>query len=483
MNNNHIKNLYLHVGMLKTATSSIQDTLYANRELLEKNDYFYSEKLPKNHSSIFRMLFLDAPEKHPTNIKLGLDSEKIASINIENSEIIHQEISNTSCSTVIYSAEVTSSFTIQELEKLKEFFSSIVPTAKIYILISTRNPINFITSFLQEMKTTSSGVMIDRDYDYELKFQNLFSVFGKERIIAYAFEDACQHKLGPVGHFLNVVGISNDLISNANTIKSNASRSDKAIDILDFINHAIPMLDGNRISEGRIHLDYSHFYGLTGKKFQLGQDYFDANISMEKLSENCQWLKDNIGIEYTLKGIPSETPRIIYDHVFSQEIKSVYPFLTPVLKKLTYDYINDRKQASNIDSVSSETLNRLLEWISSDNKDIVQYNLDSIIKSQRAVITSDTKHRNQLLKRFKGDDIRAGNFFRDIAILLEHYEMVEESLFFMSKAKMYSPSLKPIDDKLEKYKAILEKRKLVPNVISMSSKALNKLLKWAASDK
>jgi hypothetical protein len=101
------------------------------------------------------------------------------------------------------------------------------------------------------------------------------------------------------------------------------------------------------------------------------------------------------------------------------------------------------------------------------------------------------------LRRFKGDDIRAGNFFRDTALFLEHYEVIEESLFFMSKAKMYSPSLKPIDDKLEKYKAILEntkedsgqkktntkKRKKVPKLISMSSKALNKLLKWVASDK
>ncbi|ORU93488.1 MAG: hypothetical protein A6F70_05635 [Cycloclasticus sp. symbiont of Bathymodiolus heckerae] len=73
MKNNHVKNLYLHVGMSKTATSSIQDTLYANRDWLEKNDYFYSKKLPKNHSDTFRMLFWDSPEEQHTSIKLGLD--------------------------------------------------------------------------------------------------------------------------------------------------------------------------------------------------------------------------------------------------------------------------------------------------------------------------------------------------------------------------------------------------------------------------
>lgn len=236
------------------------------------------------------------------------------------------------------------------------------------------------------------------------------------------------------------------------------------------------MLDGNRISEGRIHLDYSHFYGLTGKKFQLGKDYFDANIDMEELSENCQWLKDNMGIEYTLKNMPNEAPRIIYDYVFSEEIKSIYTFLTPVLKKITYDYVKERKQVPNIDSVSSKILNNLLAWMASKNKGIEQRTLASIIKSQGATIASDKKYRNQLLKRFHGDDIRAGNFFRDIALFLEHYEMIEESLFFMSKAKMYSPGLKPIDEKLENYKAILKNTKK-PLIMKKINKMAN--LIWA----
>lgn len=296
MKNNHIKNLYLHVGMSKTATSSIQDTLYANRELLGKNDYFYSEKFPKNHSDIFRMLFSDSPEKHHTYIKHGLDVEKIASINIENAETIRQELSETNCSNIIYSGESISMLSILELGKLNVFFNNLVPTANIYILISTRNPIDFINSVEQQRKRV--GLKSGFDFNFKYKFQKLLTAFGKKNIVAYKFEDACQNKFGPVGHFLNVIDVSSDLIADINIIESNSSLSDKAIDIIDFINHSVPVLDGNQISEGRIHLDYTHFYGLTGKKFQLGKDFFDANINMEKLSENCQWLKDNMGIEY-----------------------------------------------------------------------------------------------------------------------------------------------------------------------------------------
>jgi hypothetical protein len=272
----------------------------------------------------------------------------------------------------------------------------------------------------------------------------------------YKFEDACQNKLGPVGYFLNIIGISNDLITDIDIITSNSSVSDKAIDIIDFINDRIPMTDGNQTSKGRMHLDQYPFHGLTGKKFQLGKDYFDVNIDLKTLSKSCQWLNDNLEIEYTCKEIPDKPPRIVYDHVFSEEIKSIYTFLTPVLKKLTYDYIKERSQTPEIDGVSTETLNQLLVWLASNYNDIRSSNLTDIIELQRANFAIDKKHRNQLLKRFNGGDIRNGNFFRDIALFLEHYNMIEESLFFMSKAKMYSPTLKPTDEKLKEYKATLK---------------------------
>lgn len=34
-------NLYLHIGTMKTGTSTIQDFLFFNRELLIKNDFLY----------------------------------------------------------------------------------------------------------------------------------------------------------------------------------------------------------------------------------------------------------------------------------------------------------------------------------------------------------------------------------------------------------------------------------------------------------
>ena len=45
-----MKTLYLHVGLRKTATSSIQATLYSNLDILRKNDIFYPREWRESHN-------------------------------------------------------------------------------------------------------------------------------------------------------------------------------------------------------------------------------------------------------------------------------------------------------------------------------------------------------------------------------------------------------------------------------------------------
>lgn len=532
MKNSHIKNIFLHIGMSKTATSSIQDTLYENRDWLERNNYFYSNKLPKNHSDTFRMLCWDHPEVQHTSIKLGLNAEKIKLINKQNTHTINQEISKTNCSNIIFSGESISAFEPNELNRCKSFLNDLIPSANIYIIISTRNPIDYISSLVQQRKRTSSrGRNKNFSFLYESIFEKLFKTFGKESIIAYSFEKACQHERGPVGHFLNLIGIENELISDISIINSNSSITDKAIDIIDFINQKIPMLEDSQISDGRIHLDYAHFFKLSGEKFQIGKDSSDINISIGNLSNSCQWLRDNVGIDYKVKDLPDSAPHMVYDDTFSEEVKAIYPFLTPVLKKLTYDYINNRLQTSNTESLSNSTFSQLTKWIQSNYKSTTEHNLSSTIKLQSESISQDDKQRVQLIeilrqeeaqtgtvfisialflehyglhhealffknkaklyhsqlkssnlklttndpsatrdknnlyqlkKRFDRNDIRPGNFFRDLSSFLERYDMLKAALYFMSKAKMYSPNLKSIDEKLKQYDKKLKIKQLPP---------------------
>jgi len=450
MKNDHVKNLYIHVGMSKTGTSTIQDTLYANRDFLLKADCFYSNYLPKNHSDVFRMLFASEPEKQHTNVKLGIGKDEVKTLNLKNIEVIEKELSTTNCSNIIYSGESISILSESELKNLRGFFEQLLPAAKIFVVVSTRNPIDFITSFVQQRKRTSIGS--DFEFSYALMFNKLISVFGRSNVLAYKFEDACMDEGGPACYFLRQLGFSNSVVTGLKVVNSNSSISDKAIDIIDYINNRLPMLGDGRISDGRMHLDYVHFYDLTGNKFILGKDFFQEHVDMSSLSRKCLWLKTNLGIDYDLTEIPDAPPEIIYDEVFFKEIVALYPFITPVLQKITFDYVKARRNSTCESRESTKNLDDLVAFISSQFP-LVLDDLTEVIKFQKEITTSDTKHRNQLLKRFKGDDIRAGQFLRDVALFLEHYDMLEQSKFFMSKAKMYAPNNKQIDQKLAVYYA------------------------------
>ena len=73
----NIKTVYVHIGTMKTATSSIQDTLYENQEILKKNNFLYPSELRSNHSTDFNRLFNTNEYKSDTSHKLGIDKNII----------------------------------------------------------------------------------------------------------------------------------------------------------------------------------------------------------------------------------------------------------------------------------------------------------------------------------------------------------------------------------------------------------------------
>ncbi|MDG2326795.1 MAG: hypothetical protein P8L70_08700, partial [Halioglobus sp.] len=58
-----MKKLVLHIGMAKTGTSSIQETLGLGSEQLAEQDVYYAPWKPYNHSFMFTALFLRDPQK------------------------------------------------------------------------------------------------------------------------------------------------------------------------------------------------------------------------------------------------------------------------------------------------------------------------------------------------------------------------------------------------------------------------------------
>jgi hypothetical protein len=79
---------YLHIGMPKTGTSSIQDSLGEVSSLGDWGTYCKVD-MSNNQTGTFSTMFLSNPENFYVNVKLGLSTEDVIPVVNENSVKLH----------------------------------------------------------------------------------------------------------------------------------------------------------------------------------------------------------------------------------------------------------------------------------------------------------------------------------------------------------------------------------------------------------
>jgi hypothetical protein len=349
METSGITEIILHVGMHKTGTTSIQNTLSntTNNKLLEKKDYLYPLSWPNNHSIPIFSAFCEYPENYHINIKKGYSITEITDINKRYLESLKMEIAKREQSKLIISGEDISVLSIDNLNSLKKYLKSISTNdVSIKVVVYVRNPVSWSTSVIQQRikgGTTYQNSLIGLRADLKNYFINIINkfiqVFGKESINIYTFEEAIKHKYGPVGYFLSTLGFSNQEISQFNIIKANESISFIAADILSFLNEKIPVIKDGKLDAKRTPNDFSYFSVIKGPKFDL--PFTIKKELFQCCQDDIKWLNENFGIDYL------KLPQVgQINHEFTEEIiegiKKVYnnDQLSIILKSLVLDYLH-----------------------------------------------------------------------------------------------------------------------------------------------
>lgn len=341
--NNHkeikgIKKIYLHVGMNTTATRNIQDTMANNRDILERNNITYPLSLGSNHGITLYSMFCEKPEKYSVNVKGGRNTKQLADdYNDANRENFVKEMKEINCENVVISAEGLAMLYKDGIINLKAFFKSIAPNAEIVILYATRDRISYVPSAIQQ--TMKLGIKVDygkfeRNYKnlYKARLGKYIDIFGKENIIAFKFEDAVDHEFGPVGYFFEIIGVNNQNIRSLDRSKVNEGVSDKALEIMEFINNINPLFDEKKnINFGRSNYDLKPIWGIRGNKFKL-----DENIANELLmngKEDIEWLYNNTGIKYSAENLSVMEEPNIYDNDYYDDVISCLNDVSDYIKE------------------------------------------------------------------------------------------------------------------------------------------------------
>jgi hypothetical protein len=340
-----INNIFIHIGVHKTGSTSIQEMLGRNREILFKYGFLYPVFKARradlfNHSLPLARMFRKNQENYSYNqlSKFTTQSE-YDKLHQRYDEQFKEQISQFEGDTLILSGEDISAFTLEELKKFKSYLiQNSSPKVNIQIIMFCRSPLQrFRSNTVARIRGRGSRLIHETEKEhypigyYKKRFLVFSEVFGKEMIKVIRFEDAIRHPGGPAGALLEAIGAATDLISRFKNERHNATSSYEAIAIFSAIHENLPKVNGVPYSfQGKTR---KALISLPGQKFALPLS--KQRKIWEQAKEDVDWLCETFSLphyKYEEEEVPAisgrwsqETLKCLFDsmHKLPDPVKKI----------------------------------------------------------------------------------------------------------------------------------------------------------------
>lgn len=293
--------LYIHIGMTKTGSTSIQKTLFHNRELLsrygieifaKKNDLFAPNDLP---AVLDEKYYLE-----PLMSIRGIHHDK-KSIRSHRKNVINRLeklIKNNKEKKIVISSETLSSISKRSVKKLHKRLQKLDGAGElsIKIICYIRDPLGWInSSFQQEIK--ARGRTIDNPIDlvvpYKFYLKKYMDEFGKANVDVRVF-DVRRFRNGSIfSDFLDAIGAVGVPSADIEELRFNESVTLEAANLISVYNRKHPLYDGLEMSRTRALGFQNAFNDISGRKFNIS-----TKLQREILKKNrdqLKWLFEAIG--------------------------------------------------------------------------------------------------------------------------------------------------------------------------------------------
>lgn len=301
-----IKQIFLHVGFHKTATTSIQKTLHKNRTQLVDAGFLYpgfriGNREITNHSEVFYSMFCPEPEKYHMNLAKNYNTtEKTGYLHKEYHQQFTRQIASFAGENIVISGEGISQLNKQGLQAFRNYLiENTQSDVNFNVIAFVRHPVDWTVSKIQEAVKggTSLKAAIERNRKKQKPFfklitNNFKSVFAGYQLDLYRFEDAVKHHNGITGMFLSVLGIAENQIKDINNEFLNVSLSYEATVLLSAIFEEIPLYKENRKNPELEGFRREFLFEMPGRKFSIPPDV-KSNI-WEKVQTDVNWLHDEM---------------------------------------------------------------------------------------------------------------------------------------------------------------------------------------------
>jgi hypothetical protein len=328
---------YIHIGVHKTGTKSIQSALSDNRDTLLGHGINSFPGDP-NHGPVLISLLADYPHNDTRNIRRHVDTpEKAASFNASSRHEITKTLARNRSPKMVISGEGLSGLSEAEIQRFKQMLA---PYAVAYrIIVYVRDPYEYANSAsLQRLKSGSALDVWDRKVPlpgYRRRLSRYIQAFGRENVDIRIFNPRAFVGGDLVADFLAAIGESPELAKSLKTVRANQSMSHEAAMILSETNKAIPQYVDGRASRARAFGFHTYIVDVPGEKFAI-----DPNEYMRHESEvraEIEWLSEIMGepVFGPAKPRPTSEPR--WAEATVRSIKQVVSDMVLELQELEKD--------------------------------------------------------------------------------------------------------------------------------------------------
>jgi len=281
---------YIHIGMHKTGTSSIQEYFYRNKTTA---DILYPNLGDANHSVPLFSIFYNKPENYYIHIINQLSKDEVYQYNMEMKNLLVKQIHTSNKENILISGEDLIYLEIEDLKNLKIFFESYYENVKIIAYARTLN--DYLSSALPENLKNIGDTefnLMNLFPNYKKIFSKFIEIFGTNNVKIYEYNRYKFEDNDIVSDFCSKI---NTKKSNQTILMENKSLTLEAVSFLFIFYKFFP----NTITGAENRIININFIDklsyLEGTKFRLCNNVLKPIL--EVFSDDFFWMREEIGIE------------------------------------------------------------------------------------------------------------------------------------------------------------------------------------------